>query len=109
MPHVFRVVVDINLPVLELALDVLISVLVLHRFRSRSGSVGVNEAQNRLMGFSRASFRKRLSIYVRCCTRLAVDVRVNQLVHCNLYSRVYPVFQALDHYFLGCMSESSVE
>ena len=74
VPHVFRVVVDIDLPVLELALDMLVSVLVFDRFRSRSGSVGVNEARNCLVGFSCAPFWERLSIYVRCCTRLAVDV-----------------------------------
>ena len=78
MPHVFRVVVDIDLPVLELALDVLVSVLVLNRFRSRSGSVSVNEAQNRLVGFSRASFRKRLSIYVRCLRFVLVDCTPNR-------------------------------
>ena len=77
MPHVFRVVVHVDLPVFELALEVVVSVLIFYRFRSRSGCVCVDEPQDGLVGFFCALLWERLAIDVRRSARFTVDVRVD--------------------------------
>ena len=109
MPHVFRVVVHVDLPVLELALEVLVSVLILDRFRSRSGCICVDEPQDGLVGFSCAPFWERLAIDVRRSARFTVDVGVDQLVHGDWNAHVDAMLEAPDHCLFRCMPEPGVQ
>ena len=73
-------VVDVDLPVLEAAGEVLVAVLVNDGSWTWTSSVGVDEAEDDLVGFSEALARKGLAVDVRRGTCLAVDVGVDELV-----------------------------